>query len=351
MSATHKKQYNLLNALKIIAAFFVVTIHIHFPGDFGLSVIAIARFAVPFFFMVSGFFSYYENKTVLNEKYKRKIKHVFVLFLGGTGLYFIYGMSVALYSGTAVSYLGRIFSIKSVLEFLLFNNTSVSEFLWFLPALIYTYTVFFIFEKTGITKKMYFLIPVLFLFGIFFREMLEYIPDLPAIMSNGYVYRNFAFVGLPFFMLGHFIKANEDIFTEKFSNISLVILMIVGSAEAVAVELLHAQKSVYIGTFIAVFALFLFAVKNEEKYSVAHIADAGAKYSLYVYIFHIMIRNVMNKGGEIIPIAGEIIDLLEPVYPIVIFALSLVASAVYSKVKKTVLSVKKTEKLGMKVTS
>lgn len=345
MSTMQKKQYNLLNALKIIAAFFVVAIHIHFPGDFGRGVIAIARFAVPFFFMVSGFFSCYENKTVLNEKYKRKIKHVFVLFLGGTGLYLVYGIAVALYSGTAVSYLGKIFSIKSILEFLIFNNTSVSEFLWFLPALIYTYAVFFVFEKTGTTKKLYFLIPVLFLGGVFFRESIEFLPEYPAIMSNGYVYRNFAFIGLPFFMLGHFIKANEDKLTTKFTNAFLVILMIVGSAEAVAVELLHTQKSVYVGTFIAVFALFLFAVKNEEKYSVAYIADMGAKYSLYVYIFHIMIRNVMNKGGEIIPTAGEIIDVLEPVYPIVIFALTLVASAVYVFIKNTInRKIKKQEK-------
>lgn len=43
-------KYNLLNAAKLFAAFLVVTIHIHFPGDFGKCVIAVARIAVPFFF-------------------------------------------------------------------------------------------------------------------------------------------------------------------------------------------------------------------------------------------------------------------------------------------------------------
>ena len=70
--AVQKKQYELINALKIIAAFFVVGIHVHFPGDFGRAFVAVARFAVPFFFMVSGFFSYYDDKTILKEKYKRK---------------------------------------------------------------------------------------------------------------------------------------------------------------------------------------------------------------------------------------------------------------------------------------
>lgn len=333
MSEMKKKQYNFLNALKIIAAFFVVAIHVHFPGDFGIGVIAVARFSVPFFFMVSGFFSYYENKTSLKEKYNRKIKHVFILFAGGTALYFLFGAAIALYSGSVVDYFSRIFSIKSILEFLIFNNTSVSEFLWFLPALIYVYFVFYIFEKTGITKKVYFLIPVLFLGGVLFRESIEFLSEYPEMMSNGYVYRNFLFVGLPFFMLGHFIRTNEGKLINRFSNPVLILLMIIGSAEAVATALLHTQKSVYLGTFVAVFALFVFAVRNEEQFKLTNIADIGAKYSLYVYILHIMIRNVIKKGGEIVPFAGRIIDMLEPVYPIVIFAAALVASAVYVYVK------------------
>lgn len=333
MSEIKKKQYNFLNALKIIAAFFVVAIHVRFPGDFGNGVIAVARFAVPFFFMVSGFFSYYKNKSSLKEKYIRKIKHVFVLFAGGTVLYFLFGIAVALYSGSVIDYFGKIFSIKSILEFLIFNNTSVSEFLWFLPALIYVYFVFYIFEKTGITKKVYFLIPVLFLAGVLFRESIEFLPEYPAIMDNAYVYRNFVFVGLPFFMLGHFIRVNEEKLIKKFSDTILILFMLIGSLEAVAAVLWHAQKSVYIGTFFAVFALFIFAVKNEEKYKFVNIADMGAKYSLYVYILHVMIRDVMKKGGETVPFAGKIINTLEPVYPIVIFALALVASAVYVYVK------------------
>lgn len=336
MSTMQKKQYNLLNALKIIAAFFVVAIHIRFPGDFGLSVVAIARFAVPFFFMVSGFFSYYENKAVLNEKYKRKIKHLLILFGGSLLMYFAYAVLASIMSGTLVGYLKGIFSLQSFIELFVFNHVRVMEALWFLPALIYVYLIFFAFEKTGITKKVYFLIPVLFTAGLILREIPEFIDNTPELMSKAYLCRNFLFVGLPFFMLGHFMKVNEEKLKNRFSNVLLVVLMLIGTAESIAVELLHAQKSVYIGTFIAVFALFLFAVKNEEKYSVSSIADMGAKYSLYVYIFHILVRDVMRKGGEIVPIAGKIINIIEPVYPIVIFALSLVISAMYVFIKTAI---------------
>ena len=48
-----------LDAAKAIAAFLVVFIHISFPGMTGRIIKTLARSAVPFFFMVSGFFCYY----------------------------------------------------------------------------------------------------------------------------------------------------------------------------------------------------------------------------------------------------------------------------------------------------
>lgn len=334
MSEIKKKQYNLLNAIKIIAAFFVVCIHVHFPGDFGRGVIAVARFAVPFFFMVSGFFSYYENKDVLNVKYKRKVKHLLILFGGSLLMYFVYNVLGSIMNGTLGGYLKGIFSLQSFVELFVFNHVRIMEALWFLPALIYATLVFFLFEKTGITKKMYFLIPVLFLAGVVLREIPEFAENTPEIMSKAYLCRNFLFVGLPFFMLGHFIKSNEEKLKAVFSNAALIIIIILGTAEAVAVDLLHTQKSVYIGTFFAVFALFVLAVKNEGKINVQKLASLGADHSLYVYIFHILIRDVIRKVGEIIAFAGRITDMLEPVMPVIIFALALIASAVYVSVKK-----------------
>ncbi len=327
------KKYDLLNALKIIAAFFVVCIHVHFPGDFGNAVIAVARFGVPFFFMVSGFFSYYEDKSSINAKYKRKIKHILVLLLSGILMYFLFGLAVAVVNGNVSGYFVKIFSFKSFFEFLVFNNTSVSEFLWFMPALIYTYIVFFVFEKTGITKKIYFLIPVLFLSGVVLREAAEFLPGFPEYLTNSFICRNFLFVGIPFFMLGHYIRANEEKVKEKFSLPLLIFLMIIGTAEAIYADVFRFQKSLYIGTFVAVFALFVFAIKYENNIKCKPVSDAGAKYSFYVYVIHIMLRNVFSSVGDLIPFAGKILDATEAVYPVVVFAAALVVSFIYVEIK------------------
>lgn len=335
--AIQKKQYENLNALKIIAAFFVVAIHVHFPGDFGRAFIAVARFAVPFFFMVSGFFSYYENNDVLNEKYKRKLKHLFTIFAGSFVMYLVYGLLVCIVNNNIGDYISHKFSPVAFAEFFVFNHPRVMEALWFLPALCYATLVFFFFEKKGITKKMYFLIPVLFLSGVILRELPEFIQGMPSLFTKAYICRNWLFVGLPFYMTGHFIRANEEKFTEKFSDISLIIIMIVSTVEAVAADLLHVQKSLYIGTFFAVSALFIFALRKESKVKTGKLAFLGAKYSLYIYILHIMVKNIFEKVFSI-SIFGSVGEALTPVMPVVVFAVTLVASAVYVYLKSLIKS-------------
>ncbi len=331
--SVQKKQYENLNALKIIAAFFVVAIHVHFPGDFGRAFVAVARFAVPFFFMVSGFFSYYEDKSVLREKYRRKIKHVAVLFLSGLILYFLFGSAVAFVNDAFGEYVTELFSAENILSFVLFNSVSVSDFFWFLPALIYVYVAFFLTEKTGKTEKLYFLIPVLFVAGVVLREIPEFIENVPEIFNKPYLCRNWLFIGLPFFMLGHWIRANEDKLKKKLSDLSLVLIMLLSTAEAVAADMLHIQKAVYIGTFFAASALFVFALGKEGNVKTGMLAFLGAEYSLYVYILHIMVKNVFEKlfSIGIFAFAGEV---TAPVMPVVVFAVTLVASAVYVYVKK-----------------
>ncbi len=335
--SVQKKQYELLNALKIIAAFFVVCIHVQFPGMFGRGIVAVARFAVPFFFMVSGFFSFYENKSVLNEKYKRKISHVAVLFLSGLAVYFCFGTAIAVVNGTFTRYIAEIFTAENIFSFIFFNSVSVSDFLWFLPALIYVYGVFFLFEKTGKTKKLYILIPVLFLAGVVLREIPEFIGNVPAVFDKSYFCRNWLFVGLPFFMTGHFIRANEEKLTGKFSDLSLIIIMIVSTAESVAADLLHVQKGVYIGTFFAVTSLFIFALKKEGRVKTHKLAFLGAEYSLYVYILHIVVRDVLGKVTSAV-LSDRVNEIMTIFMPFVVFALTLVASAGYVYVKKIIKS-------------
>ena len=73
-----------LDAGKAMAAFGVVFIHVSFPGQTGQIIKALARSAVPFFFMVSGYFCYYNRRNTdrgkrITDKIPAKVQHILTL--------------------------------------------------------------------------------------------------------------------------------------------------------------------------------------------------------------------------------------------------------------------------------
>lgn len=339
-----KQTYNLVNMMKIIASFFVVAIHIHFPGVFGQCVIDVARFAVPFFFAVSGFFSYYEDDKVFPDKMKHKLQHILRLIIGSFLLYFVFYGTSALVKGSFRSYAAKFFSVKSIAILLLFNQPHVSELLWFLPALLYVYLIFYGLKKTGFIKRSAFLIPLLSVGGILFREVKEFLPNAPSVLDNAFLYRNFLFVGLPFFLMGYFVRLHKDRLTEKLSSPVLILLMLAGFCESILVEHFHTQKSVYIGTIFAVFALFVLLIKHENNIHAPVLSSFGAKYSLYIYILHYLVYDSMNKIGAILPPIQTAMDFITPIKPVVIFLITLAVSAIYVALKNAVIKLLRKQK-------
>lgn len=69
-----------LDMVKAISAYAVVLLHVHFPGNAGIIANVLARFAVPVFFMVSGYFCFRGDDTEFVRTGK-KIRHVLKLML------------------------------------------------------------------------------------------------------------------------------------------------------------------------------------------------------------------------------------------------------------------------------
>lgn len=69
-----------LDVMKLVASYFVIFIHNKFYGEFGLVVDSIARFAVPLFFISSGYFCF--NNPL--PKIKAKAIRIAKMFLWAT---------------------------------------------------------------------------------------------------------------------------------------------------------------------------------------------------------------------------------------------------------------------------
>lgn len=84
-----QKKYNYcFDYLKCIACIFVVFMHCEFPGVFGTAVQAISRFCVPFFFMISGYYSYNTS----TESSKRKVKRIAKMTIYASVFYLIFAL-------------------------------------------------------------------------------------------------------------------------------------------------------------------------------------------------------------------------------------------------------------------
>ena len=76
----------LLNYIKGCGCIGVVFIHFMFPGAFGYTLMKISQFAVPVFFMISGFYAY--NNT--SEKLHKKLIRILRITLFSIMLYFCF---------------------------------------------------------------------------------------------------------------------------------------------------------------------------------------------------------------------------------------------------------------------
>ena len=66
-----KQKNNTLELLKLFASYMVVFIHVVFSGHIGVALEMLARFAVPFFFLVSGFYSYKISPHKIKNRMKK----------------------------------------------------------------------------------------------------------------------------------------------------------------------------------------------------------------------------------------------------------------------------------------
>ena len=73
-----KHRNHSLDFLKFIASFLIVCIHFKVFGQTGNLISVIARFAVPVFFMISGYYAYNDDENKLKYKVTKIIKYIYL---------------------------------------------------------------------------------------------------------------------------------------------------------------------------------------------------------------------------------------------------------------------------------
>lgn len=158
MKETMKERNVYFDYLKGFACIAVVFLHFRLPGYAGLITGALAKFAVPCFFMISGYYALSENQ----YNVKRKVIHILKMAVLTEFIIFLYELLKTFVQHQSLkSYLLGCFGVDQIFQTIVFNKPINYGYLWFLYALIYCYVALWILRKIGLDKT----IPIAILAG------------------------------------------------------------------------------------------------------------------------------------------------------------------------------------------
>lgn len=267
-----------LDVLKCLAAFLVVDIHAGFLGKPGSYITAIARIAVPLFFMISGYFYPIIVSKKRTKAYVRKLISLTLI----TSLFFLaIIIARSLIKGTFLEQMSDLFSIESILKWGLLNNCPFAGHLWYFYAILYVLAILSISNYFHLRSWLYKWIPILLIanYALSFGSHLT-------------LYRNFLFTGLPYVLLGSFIQEKGAVFLRAFSVKQILCCLIVCcfllGIEMIIYKLtgLQQPRDHYLFTFPLVVGLFILALRNPSFGAKSVFAYIGKRYSPYIYMFH-----------------------------------------------------------------
>lgn len=305
-----------IDSLKLLCALLVVFIHCKYP--YKDSVLPLTDVAVPLFFCISGFFVFGAKRSC------SRITRIVQIFTLSASLYLLKTEAFSLLTTHSL----WIPSWHAITNFVFFNDVAFSIHLWYLPAYIYVLVMAFFIDKYNLwTASFYAIIPLL-LIGVFIKYSIA--DTCPEEIEY---YRNAYFCGLPYFLVGGLVKTTPP------NQLNIKKLKI---GLMVAIVALFAARYLVVGHSILVMAvremdllllattIFLLAticVQHKDNL----LSQLGRLYSLYIYIFHVLIMSICEMIATKLP--STLSEIYMYINPICVFLLSIALTYVLGKLK------------------
>lgn len=296
MERSLRKQNDKLDLFKCIAIYGVVFLHILLPGRTGVAINCLARVGVPLFFLSAGYFSWRSSCATLARRAART-----AMMLVGTCLVLTcLGTVLAVRNGTGVlEYLAGRISLAAIKEFLLYQLLPLpySWPLWFLGALLILYCLWW-----GVTALLgdripYDLLAVLAAVLLAVHLALGEVRFLLSGAMNGLLLRNAWLDGIPFFLLGGWMRQHRD-WWEKASARGLWLGVLAGAVLSLGERWLTDFMDVHAGTILMALSLVAVAVNAPQvrrEWLRKTACFCGKKLTFYIFAFHVPIYGILKE--------------------------------------------------------
>ncbi len=320
---------NAFDFLKFLGAIIVVFLHCQYPGRDVLNVFV--RFAVPLFFLLSGYCVQTQDEKLLKDRLMRGLKKMLNLLFFSTLLYFFVMLPLYIRDGFP--------DMKSYLMLLLYNEHPFGFHLWYIGSYVYVLAIAYVSVLFNVRKFVLLIFPLLLLVNLFFGEFSPV--TLGCTPEHNFYLRNFLLMGLPFFSIGYLMSEYQ---VGKKTGVSVLpfigVFVVLTFLERF---LLVKEFGVSYGDNVDVFVspsglavlLVLWGSRNDIHLGMmgSKFAEFGRKYSLDIYIFHamflILLRMIFKR-----------IQVLEPIYqsmePVVVFVSTFLFVVFFDRCKRLI---------------
>ncbi|MDR2686225.1 MAG: acyltransferase [Oscillospiraceae bacterium] len=207
------KRNALMDTLRLLVSFFVVLLHAPLPGALGEAAKPILRCAVPFFFMVSGYWLADNDMARVKARLDKQARRMFLLLAASCAAFFAMHIAYSAFverTGFAAPF-QTLFDYRAAASFLAFNNTDLfwpggSAHLWFLAGLLYALLLLRLALERLPLRRLYWSIPVLLAMAAPLAVLAA--RNIEAVQDRDMITRNFLFTGIPCVLLGMWLRQN-----------------------------------------------------------------------------------------------------------------------------------------------
>ena len=250
---------NCLNIFKFIACFGVVFIHVPFPGILGKCLSHIFLFAVPYFFMIAGYYSYGCSVQKIRKRFIKILKILIFAII----CWFGFKAVIHLCNNSLEEWISQIFIWKAPIKFFIFCTIDWAIPLWYLIAMVETYFVWMYIVKYKIESKATKFTYLLFILAAALSVFVD------SYGMNWSYKINFILKAMPWFMFGYLVHEKYESKIHNIKNLELILLAIIGMIITLSAVLLNPSVDYnYLGVLLTAPSIFILVLKTVISKSV-----------------------------------------------------------------------------------